>query len=125
MVSNGHVFVSVVARGNGHLLDAVAAVSGHGVHVNVALQVSLGDEFRQLVLFRGFQFAAVFTQLRSDECQSQLFVDFFFGLAGHALVVFHADQAILVQGIALAQCPLPQRDIMVFGAGEVLKRSAE
>ena len=45
------------AGGLGHFFDGVAAVGFDGVHVDVALDISLRDERGQSVFFRGIDFA--------------------------------------------------------------------
>ena len=84
------------------------------MHVNITLKIGLGDQFRQVAGFGGFQFTAVFAQLRWNELKAQLLVNLFFSFAGHALVVFYPDQTVFIERVAQLEGALPQRDIVVF-----------
>ena len=62
VVGDGHVFVAVFFCGCGHFLDAVASIGFDGVHVNVALDVGLGDQMGKGVGRGGVDLAKIFAQ---------------------------------------------------------------
>ena len=52
VVGDGHVFIAARFCGLGHFFDRVLAVGFDGVHVNVALDIFLGDELGQGMVLR-------------------------------------------------------------------------
>src|SRR6202030_3679219 len=77
VVGDGDVLVSESARRGGHGFDRVLAVSGRGMHLQIAAKVAQLDEVWKLVLRGGLDFTAVLAQLRRNEVETELRVDFF------------------------------------------------
>ena len=73
------------------------------MHVDVALQVSLGDQRRQSVAFGGVQFSTVFTKLRRDVVQLEFGIDLFFGLSRDRFLCVELRQAVFAQRVAHLQ----------------------
>ena len=90
MIGDGDVLVAQRAGGLGHFFERGAAVGFGGVHVQVAADVGELDQLGQAAFERGFDFAAVFAQLRRNPGQAERLVDFLFGFARHALLVSRA-----------------------------------
>ena len=72
----------------------------------------------------GFDFAAIFAQLRRNEVELQLGVDLFFGRAGHAPLAFQRGQGVFVERVAHLSGAAAQRDVVLLRAGEVDQRGA-
>ena len=122
MVSDRHVLVATIAGRLGHLFNRVAAVGFDGVHVDVALQVSLGDQHGQRVVFGGVDLAEVLTQLGGNVIQFELCVNLFFSLARDRLFRVELGQTVFTQGVAHFERALTQSDIVGLGSREVLHR---
>ena len=125
MIRDGDVLVAQRARRFGHFFERGAAVGGGGVHVEVAANVALLHQLRQRMRLGQFDFAVVLAQLGRNPVEAQRAVDLFFGFARDAHVVFGAEQPVLAQLEAHADGALPQRDVVLFAAGEILHGRAE
>src|SRR5437879_6540622 len=125
MVGDGHVFVAALPGSLGHFFDRVAAVGFDGVHVDVTLQVFLGDQLRQGMTLRKVDLAQVFAHLRRDVVELQLGVDLFLGFSRNRFLAFQRGEAIFVQGVSHLEGALAQGDVVRLGAREVLHGGAE
>ena len=125
VVGDGHVLVAMLLGGRGHFFDGVAAVGFDGVHVDVALQVGLGDQVGQGVGFGGIDFTEIFAQLGRNVIELELGVNLFFGFSRDRLFGVELGQAVLAEGVAHLQRALAQGDIVGLRAGEILHGGAE
>ncbi len=81
VVGDGHVLVAILLGGRGHFFDGVAAVSFDGVHVDVALQVGLGDQIGQGMGLGGVDFTEIFAQLGRNVIELEPGVNLFLGFS--------------------------------------------
>ena len=125
MVGDGHVFVAVLFGGCGHFFDGVASVGFDGVHVDVALQVGLGDQIGQSVGLGGVDFAQIFAQLGRNVVELELGVNLFFGFSRDRFFGVECGQAVLAEGVTHFQRALAQGHVVGLGAGEILHGGAE
>src|SRR4030095_17877 len=91
-----------------------------GVHVKVAANVGLGYEAWQGACFSRLNLTAVLAELGFHVAQPQRLIDAFLRLAGHAAVVSHSKQPVLIQPVSVLNRPGPEDDVVGFGGGEVL-----
>ena len=106
------VLEAALARGLGHLLDRVAPVGGDGVHVQVAAQVGLLDQHRDLAGLAERELAAVLAQLRRDPRQAEALVDLLLGRAAVGLARRVVEDPVLADVQPLAHRRLAQRDVV-------------
>src|ERR1039457_4233588 len=125
VVGDGDVFVAALARRLGHFFQRGAAISLGGVHVQVAADVAQFHQLGKASLLRGFDFAGVLAQFGRDPRQAQRLVDAFLGLAGHAGIARHAEQAVLAQLQPHLHGARANGDVVVLAAREVLHGGAE
>ena len=83
------------------------------------------DQFGQAAFGGGFDFAAVFAQLRRNPGQAQRFVHAGFGFARHFAIVLHAEQAVFAQLQPHLHGARADGHVVVLAAGEVLHGGAE
>ena len=124
VVGDGNVAATAEYGGFGHFADGAGAVRLGGVHVDVAVEVGEGDELREGVSGGGLEFAAVFAELGRNVVEVEGVVDGFFGFGGDDGVVFEAGEGVLGEGEAALDGALAEGDVVVLGAGEVLKGGA-
>ncbi len=86
VVGDGHVLVAMRPRRLGHFFDGIAAVGFDGVHVHVALQISLRDQRRQGMRRGRINLAQVLAQFGRNVVELELGVDFFFGFSRDRLL---------------------------------------
>ncbi len=95
------------------------------MHVDIALQVGLGDQLGHGVGFSGIDFAQVLAQLGRDVVELKLGVDLFFSFSCDRLFGVECGQAVLAEGVTHLQGALAQGHIVGFRAGEILHGGAE
>ena len=95
------------------------------MHVDVALQVGLGDQIGQGVGLGSVDFTQVFAQLGRNVVELELGVDFLFGFSGDRLFGVEFGQAVLAERVAHFQRALAQGHVVGLRAGEILHGGAE
>ena len=85
VVSDGHVLIAARFGSLGHLFDGIAPVGLDGVHVDVALQIGLGKQLREGVIFREIDLTQILAHLRWDIVEVEFGVNLFFRFAGNGL----------------------------------------
>ena len=88
-----------------------------------AADVLFGDEVREAVLERGLDFAHVFAQLRLYPVHAEMPEELRLVLGRHDLLAF--EEAVLAQFPAAVLGELAHADVVLLGAGEVVKRRGE
>ena len=83
------------------------------------------DQLGKPVFGRRLDLALVLAQLGRNPVEAQRPVDLLFGRARHPLVALEPEQAVFVERQPELQRPLPQRDVVVLAAREILHRRAE
>ena len=78
----------------------------------------------QLVMFGGLDLAGILAQLRRDEIELELGVDFLFGRPGDAPPAFQRGQRVFVERPAHLVGAPAQRHVVLFRPGEVEQGSA-
>ena len=92
------------------------------MRMQVAAQILARDQMRQGVIHRGFDLAAILTQLRRDPVETQRAIHLFLGASGDR---FHpAKESVLVERQLHPLRDAPDVYAMVFRAGEVDQRGA-
>ena len=110
-----------------HLLQRCQAVGFRGVHMQITLDVSVGDQHREIAGVRPAEFLACLPQFRRKDGQVEGPVNVFFRGSGHVLLMraIHTIHAVLID----FQPPLfgapAQHDIVFLRTREVLQRRAE
>ena len=66
------------------------------MHVNVALQVGLGDERRQYMVLREIDLSEVLPHLGRDVVEIELGVNLFFSFSGDWRLAFERGQTVFV-----------------------------
>src|SRR5437762_8205707 len=112
MIRDGHVFVSTLAGSKSHLFNCATAIGLNRVHVHVALDVTLFDQTRKSVLFRGFNLTAILPQLWDDIVETKFREDLLLSCCGDAFMVVQTDESVFAESISELQRALPNRDIM-------------
>ena len=77
MIGDPDIFVAILARGAGHLLDGVRAVAGCGVGVKLAANIFHRYQDRKIALCRPLHLIVSFAEFRLDERQTELAVESF------------------------------------------------
>src|SRR6266446_2834916 len=119
MVGDGNVVVAELPGRFGHFFDRILAVAGRGVHLQVALHILEGDQFRKFVVFGGGDLAGIFAQFRRNEIELQFRIDFFFRPARDALFAFQCSQRVFVERVAHLVGAAAERDVVLFRTGKV------
>ena len=125
VVADRDVATAAVLGRQHHLLERRTAVRPVRVHVEVALQVGELDEARQLAVARRLELAPVLAQLRRNPGVAEVRVD-----ApprprpGRSRRSRRLENAVLGDREAAPDGVLPQRDVVVLRAGEVLEQVA-
>lgn len=128
VVGNAEVAEAEFARGGGHFGEGVFAVGGGGVVMERATEVGELDEFWELVLLGGFDFASVFAQGGVDGDEAKVVVEFVFrldGWGGVFLAVNGGAEAVFVEGEVFLLREGAEVDVVFLGAGEVLEGEGE
>src|SRR5712691_6187436 len=125
MVGDGNVVVTELPGRFGHFFDRILAVARRGVHLQVALHILEGDQFRKFVVFGGGDFAGVFAQFRRNEIELQFRIDFFLRPAREELFAFQRGQRVFVERVAHLVGATAQRHVVLFRTGKVQKRRAK
>ena len=88
-----------------------------------AAQVAILHQHRQGMIDGGFDLAHVFAQFRFDIVHAERGIDIGLVLAGNEFQVwlFAPEEAIVVDGHAHTERAPAQRDVVLFGAGEVME----
>ncbi len=105
-----------------HVAQAVVAVAGPGVRMQVALQVGQFDQLGQASGARRLDLAAVFAQFGRNVGQADRAVHRFLAVPGDALCA--AEHAVFVDLQAELLRDAADRDVVRLGAGEVVQRRA-
>ncbi len=97
------------------------------MHVQIAQDVVLGDQFRQLPGLSPAELLAGLPQFRRKHRQFECPVDFFLRGTGHSLFVLALDaiDAVFVDFQPSLLGTAAQCDVVFFRSGEILQRSAE
>ena len=85
VIGDGHVLVSAFTRSQRHFLNGAAAIGFNGMHVDVALNVTLFNQVGKRMPFSGLNFSTVLAQFGSNIVEAEPGIDFFFRGAGYAL----------------------------------------
>src|SRR6266513_3358735 len=123
MIGDRDVRVAELARRLDHLGQRRLAVTGVGVHLQIATDLLERHELRQLVRFREGDFTAVFAHLRRNPVEAERGVDILLRPSGNAFR--SAEYAVLVQLEFLGLRDLAQLDVVRLRSREVLHRGAE
>jgi len=105
-----------------HVAQAVVAVAGLGVRMQVAIEVGQFHELGQSSGVRRLDLAAVFAQLRRYVRQADSAIYRFLAVTGDALRA--AEHAVLVDLQTELLRDAADRDVVRLGAGEVVQCSA-
>src|SRR3990172_4021090 len=125
VVGNGEVLVSQHPGRLRHFLDAMAPVTPVAVGMEIALHVPGLDQARESTRFRAFYLALRLPKFRRYVLQAQPAIEVLFRgeLLQHA--GGHVRYAVLAELQATAAELVPQGDIVLLAAGEVLQQRAE
>ena len=124
MVGDREVRVAERARRLDHLLQLVLAVRERRVRVEVALDVVLGDELRQLAVARRLDLAARLAKLRLDVGEAQPLVHLLLGAEALDLAGLDLGDPVLGDREAHLHGALAELDVVCRRAGEVLEEVA-
>src|SRR6516225_5302777 len=119
MVGNKDVAVAQPLGGSGHLFHTVAAVRSRGMHLQIAADIGEFHEPRQLALLGSFHLAQVLAQLGGNPSETQLDVDFLFGLTGQDFLSL--EQAVLGELPAAPLGTVAQRHVVLLRTGKILQ----
>jgi hypothetical protein len=97
VIGDSQVLEPGIPRRESHRLHAVPSVGDCRVRVQVAAQIPPFDQRRQRSLFRGLELTAGLPQLGRDPWEAECGIDARLRVTSHALVVAHAEEAVLVQ----------------------------
>ena len=128
VVGDADIFPAFVLSGLCHFFKGAASVGGGGVVVEAASEVWLSHEFGEGgILSGGFDFALAFPHFGGDVLQAEGGEDVGFGIGGdgafapYVFLFFGGSQAPFAEVEAFCQGQLPHLDVVVFGAGKVVK----
>jgi hypothetical protein len=135
VVADGDVLVAEVGGSRGHLPDRDLAVGPRGVDVEVAADRARLEQVREVVLEGGLDLAAVRAEFGRNPGHADGRVHALLGLAGDALAdplarvgvvdVTDVEDAVLVHLQVALDGDVPDGDVVLLAAGEVLEGAAE
>src|SRR6266436_9395091 len=125
MVCDRNIVVAQLPRRFRHFLDGALTVAGSRVHVQIALDVLAANQVRQTVLLGRLDLSRVFANLRRNEIQFQLGVNFLFRATGNATLTLQRRQSVFVQRVAHIVRAAAQSDVMLARSGEIEQSSAK
>jgi len=133
VIGDGEIFVAERLGGGDQLGDGALSVGRVGVEMEITAKLALLDERREVTGGRGVDLAVVLAELRRDVIESERLVHRALRLAGDpasdALAgvgivdVGHVEDAVLVHLQPRIECAIPDHDVVVAAAGEILKRT--
>ena len=124
VVGDGHIFVAHCGHGGDHCLQGKLAVAPVAVHMQVAAQVGFRYQVGQAAAAGGLQLVGAPPEFGGDPGQAEAGVEGFLvgEMLGHA--GFNYGNAVLVERQALPVGVVPQPDVVLLAAGEVLEHCA-
>ena len=122
VVGYGDVFIAHLLGCRGHFARGVAPVRSHGVHMQIAFDVTGLDQPRQLPLIRRLEFAGVFPQLGRDEGEADSGEDLLLGLSAQPLGCLHIKYAVFAYPQSHPLAAVSYDHIMILGTSEIVKR---
>ncbi len=125
VIGHGEVLVAALHGRAGHLLDRVVpVVRPRRVAVQIAAQLAVAHELRELTAARGLQLAEVLAQLRRDRLVAEREVELVLVGDPRDLAGLHGGDAVLGDRETAAHGVLAQRDVVLLRAREVLEQVA-
>lgn len=121
MIGDAQILQAKLVSGLGHLFQAGRAVAPGRVAMEGAEQITRLDEPGQMVLGGGEDFAGVLTQFGLNVIELQSPVDVGFVLARQRGVSRNVKQLVFIQLETILNGPLPQGDVVLLAAGEVVE----
>ena len=131
VLGDAEVFEAKRLRGLRHFLKGIVTVARGGVTMESAAQIFFLDQARQRMIGRRFKFAAIFAQLRRNKIEIEGAIKFHFiaNLRNPGGRSFFARtrrggrgcEAIFVQRPTAFERAIPQLDVVLLAAGEIIK----
>ena len=130
MIGDAEILQAELLRRRGHFLEGIAAIARAGVTMKCAAQIFRLDQARQASFGGGFDFAAIFAQLRRNEIEIERtiklrFIPHFRNRVRRSILArdsFGGREPIFVQGPAALQRAISQDDIVLFASGKIAER---
>ena len=94
------------------------------MHVEIATDIALFHELGTICI-RLFNLALILTELRRNPVEPKRLIDALFGFAGHARVVVTGNSPYSFSVSPMRKRALPQCDVVLLAAPEILHRGAE
>ena len=124
MIGDGPVVAAQVDHGGNDVVEGIATVAPLGMVVKRAAEFGPFDQAGNAVFCGGLEFALVFAQLRRDEIEVELVVDFLLGGAGQqkgGIVGFGigSEQTVFVEAQSAFDGALAHDDVVFLASGEI------